>query len=192
MPRCYIRRCTIARGIVFPQKPSLIPYRHWIWSGLPSKLPRYVCIPVIFLLINSFLYILRFQSLSFYSQFIDAGHFWVNTLESESYLTKIEEVLNRMVLHGALASGETIKLGKMYASKYNEDNMYYRCQVISQGLQIIHVSKLEFFFNFLCFHSYYINCMPLGRVYPIYQEKELQKGQRRQEYEKELRIEETA
>lgn len=63
-------------------------------------------------------------------------------MESEIYLTKIEEVLNRVVLHGAIASGETIRLGKIYAAKYVEDNMYYRCQLISSGPEMTQVSEI--------------------------------------------------
>lgn len=62
-------------------------------------------------------------------------------MESERYLAQIEEQLNRVVLHGAIASGETIKVGKMYVARYVEDNRFYRCQVISAGAQMTHVSK---------------------------------------------------
>lgn len=67
-------------------------------------------------------------------------------MESETYLTKIEEVLNRMVLHSVIASGQYIKVGKLYAAKYTEDNMYYRCQVISIGSHMINVRKFSVFF----------------------------------------------
>lgn len=62
-------------------------------------------------------------------------------MESEIYLAKMENELNSVVLHGVVASGETIKLGKMYAAKYIEDTKYYRCQVISIGPQMSQVNE---------------------------------------------------
>lgn len=65
------------------------------------------------------------------TEHIDAGHFWANLLDSEIYLAKLEEILNKTVLHAVVASNNTVKLGKMYAAKYFEDNIFYRCQIVS-------------------------------------------------------------
>lgn len=75
-------------------------------------------------------------------QHIDAGHFWANLLDSEIYLAKLEEILNKTVLHAVVASNNTVKLGKMYAAKYFEDNIFYRCQIVSVNPNFAQVSAI--------------------------------------------------
>lgn len=61
------------------------------------------------------------------TEFIDAGNFWVNTLEDETYMTKVEEIRDRLV----------------YSAQYTEDNMYIFVdygniqQVIPQHLSLL-------------------------------------------------------
>lgn len=76
------------------------------------------------------------------TEFIDASHFWATRMESEADLTKIERILNKTVLREVHKSDDAVKLGGVYASRFHEDNMFYRCKVLSmvQGMaQIIFI-----------------------------------------------------
>ncbi|XP_050500207.1 probable ATP-dependent RNA helicase spindle-E isoform X2 [Diabrotica virgifera virgifera] len=65
------------------------------------------------------------------TEYEDAGHFWANNLESEPYLTAIEEILNKAILHSVVSRGQTVEVGSTYAARFVEDNMFYRCKVFS-------------------------------------------------------------
>lgn len=79
----------------------------------------------------------------FFFQYIDASHFWANTLESEYFLAKIEETLNKQLLHQVVAAENSedrkLKLGKIYATRYHEDNLFYRCKIISYSTNSVQV-----------------------------------------------------
>ncbi|XP_074032862.1 tudor domain containing 9 protein spindle E isoform X2 [Leptinotarsa decemlineata] len=78
------------------------------------------------------------------TEHIDAGHFWVNLLESEIYLARIEEILNKTVLQEVATSGDRVKVGNLYATRYSEDNMFYRCQVISLSQDMAQVLFIDY------------------------------------------------
>ncbi|KAG5889433.1 hypothetical protein JTB14_032766 [Gonioctena quinquepunctata] len=78
------------------------------------------------------------------SEYINAGHFWANTLDSEIHLAKIEHILNKTVLHEVLGSGRRIVVGKWYAARYVEDNIFYRCQVTSSEENLAKVLFIDY------------------------------------------------
>lgn len=78
------------------------------------------------------------------TEHVDAGHFWVNHMESEIYLGRLEEILNKTVLHAAVASGQTVKVGKVYAAQYFEDKLFYRCRVLSIVSNFAHVIFIDY------------------------------------------------
>ncbi|KAK4885271.1 hypothetical protein RN001_001542 [Aquatica leii] len=63
---------------------------------------------------------------------IDAGHFWAHVCkETTGYvILTIRNILNEDVELERVAS-KGIKIGTMYAAKFSDDNMFYRCKVIS-------------------------------------------------------------
>ncbi|XP_057664799.1 probable ATP-dependent RNA helicase spindle-E [Diorhabda carinulata] len=78
------------------------------------------------------------------TEHVDAGHFWVNHIESEIYQAKLEEILNKTVLHSVVATGGTLKIGKIYAARYFEDNLFYRCRVLSIVSNFVHVIFIDY------------------------------------------------
>ncbi|CAG9770070.1 unnamed protein product [Ceutorhynchus assimilis] len=61
---------------------------------------------------------------------IDAGHFWVQIADERTteLLEQIEEALNGQALQRV---DEQLKLGKIYAAKFREDNCFYRCRLVA-------------------------------------------------------------
>lgn len=68
---------------------------------------------------------------------VDAGHFWAQNSneETNNLVATIYDCLNRQVLHPVekRPGQDIIRVGDLYAAKYNEDGKFYRCQVICIG-----------------------------------------------------------
>ncbi|KAJ8973120.1 hypothetical protein NQ317_011048 [Molorchus minor] len=75
---------------------------------------------------------------------IDAGHFWANTLESEYYLAQIEESLNKQILYSAVKVEGRLNMGKFYAARYIEDNLFYRCKINSMAQNILQIIFIDY------------------------------------------------
>ncbi|KAJ8924323.1 hypothetical protein NQ315_007116 [Exocentrus adspersus] len=82
------------------------------------------------------------------TEFIDASHFWANSLESEYYLGKIEKALNSEILHevvnDAAASERVFKLGKIYAARYHADNLFYRCKIVAHSPTYMQILFIDY------------------------------------------------
>ncbi|CAG9856543.1 unnamed protein product [Phyllotreta striolata] len=63
------------------------------------------------------------------TEFVDAGHFWANRLECETHLARLEEIMNKTYLHSVVSLEKKIQTNKLYAARFNEDGMFYRCEV---------------------------------------------------------------
>ncbi|VEN34109.1 unnamed protein product [Callosobruchus maculatus] len=78
------------------------------------------------------------------SEFVDASHFWVNSFESENYLAQIDQALNKTVLRNVLEVRENVSVGKRYAARYADDNLFYRCQVLSLTKKTAQVMFIDY------------------------------------------------
>ncbi|XP_018564971.1 ATP-dependent RNA helicase TDRD9-like [Anoplophora glabripennis] len=70
------------------------------------------------------------------SEFIDAAHFWAHTQKSMSYLSVIIDILNGdelcpITTSENLPENIELNLDQFYATRYNKDNLFYRCKVIA-------------------------------------------------------------
>ncbi|KAL1512681.1 hypothetical protein ABEB36_002237 [Hypothenemus hampei] len=77
------------------------------------------------------------------SNHCDAGHFWAQKADEKTneLLSQIEEALNKQVLKQV---DEQIKVGKIYAAKFVEDGLFYRCKVTAIAGQINQVLFIDY------------------------------------------------
>ncbi|XP_030761090.1 probable ATP-dependent RNA helicase spindle-E [Sitophilus oryzae] len=77
------------------------------------------------------------------SNHIDAGHFWVQNDDARTneLLQKIDEALNRQVLNPLQ---EPPKVGALYAARFKEDGLFYRCKVLAVGGRINQILFVDY------------------------------------------------
>ncbi|KAH1007345.1 hypothetical protein HUJ04_004591 [Dendroctonus ponderosae] len=64
--------------------------------------------------------------------YIDAGHFWAQNADDRTneLLQQIEEALNKQVLKKV---DEPLKIGKVYATRFRQDGLFYRCRLTASA-----------------------------------------------------------
>lgn len=81
--------------------------------------------------------------------YIDAGHFWAQNADGRTneLLQQIEEALNKQVLQKV---DERLKVGKVYAARFRQDGLFYRCKLTASAGRSNEVSCLCVWYGRQC------------------------------------------